>query len=142
MKVESIEKRENGEESDGIDFMQWFVLSLDSPLLMLFKPIHILACMLSSYIYIWFTAFGDDGRLKLQIVIEAQFLFDMLLNFLTEYVQDGETEPVRDLSRISKRYLKQEFLSDLIPLLPLPFLVGTQTRIGRLLYLLKLFRLK
>jgi hypothetical protein len=55
---------------------------------------------------------------------------------------DGETEPVSDLSRISKRYLKNGFLSDLIPLIPLPYLMGTNNIYGRLLYLLKLIRLK
>jgi hypothetical protein len=38
---------------------------------MVFKPINVIACLISSYIYMWFAAFGDDGRTKLQIVLEA-----------------------------------------------------------------------
>jgi hypothetical protein len=66
----------------------------------------------------------------------------MLTNFTTEFYQDGQTQPVRDLSRISTRYLKNGFIYDLIPLLPLPFIAGPMTRVGKLIYLLKLFRLQ
>lgn len=145
--ISSLKTEKNGfefdeEESEGFDFTKMLVLKQESPLLIVFKPINIVACMLQSYVYVWFAAFSDDGRTTLMIVLESLFVFDMLLNFLTEFYQDGEIEPVRDLARISKRYLKAGFVSDLIPLLPLPFIVGAHTLPGRLLYLLKLFRLK
>jgi hypothetical protein len=43
----------------------------------------------------------------------------MFLHFITDYTPEGERAPVRELSRISKRYLfSQKFLVDFFSLIP------------------------
>jgi hypothetical protein len=51
---------------------------------------------------------------------EIMFLFDLILNFFVDYnSNDGLNKRVKDISKISKRYLYGNFLFDLFPLLPL-----------------------
>ena len=85
MGVELRTPKGDDSESEAVECIQFLVISEDSPLLMVFKPINVIACLISSYIYMWFAAFGDDGRTKLQIVLEAQFFLDIITNFLTQY---------------------------------------------------------
>ena len=53
------------------------------------------------------------------MVYEGIFLVSLILNFFMEYKPDGQSFPVRDLSLISVRYLKGQFLMDFVPLIPL-----------------------
>ena len=69
----------------------------------------------------------------------------MLLTFLTEYVPkdiDGtgkEAKPVRELGKIAKNYVYGDFLSDIIPLVPLQ-LISIKARLNNLFYLIKVIR--
>ena len=105
----------------------------------------ILCCLVSSYIYIWLCAFGDDVNsdtgLFLQIFFEVIFSISMVLKFLTDYIPHGETKPERDLFKLSQRYLYGQFILDLIPLLPLTLLFRGHHHKFKLLFLLKLIRL-
>jgi hypothetical protein len=51
---------------------------------------------------------------KIQIGFEIFFCIEMLLGFITEYI-DNNNRPVRDFKRISKKYLNEGFIYDVIP---------------------------
>jgi len=67
------------------------------------------------------------------------FLITMIISFLTEYVPDGETQPVRDLAKIAKNYMSRDFTFDIITLLPLPWIFMT-FHMSHFLYIIKVFR--
>jgi len=58
---------------------------------------------------------------KIQIGFEIFFCIEMLLGFITEYI-DNNNRPVRDFKRISKKYLNEGFIYDVIPLIPCNFM--------------------
>ena len=58
---------------------------------------------------------------------------------MTDYLPDGQVEPVRNIVKISKKYLKGDFINHLIPLIPFT-LVIYHTEHTRLLFLLKVIR--
>lgn len=92
----------------------------------------------------WFGAFNDsdnhDLHMTISICFEIIFVFLMIKKFLTTYVNQGETKPVKNLTLISMKYLKGDFLSDLIPLLPLTFIFDKDTKMVKLLYIVKVIR--
>ena len=83
--------------------------------------------LLSGYIYMWFARFGpeiDEELLHLTTsIIECYFAFSMYTNFVTDYLPDGSTEPIRDFKLIAKRYYNDDFKIHFIALLPITFFV-------------------
>lgn len=64
------------------------------------------------------------------------------MNFITEFVPDGETIAERDLAKIADRYLNTEFLQDFIPTFPVTFFLdNSESKFWRLLFLIKIMRL-
>ena len=53
---------------------------------------------------------------------EIAFLFQVLLNFITELKPVDSIYPVRKINEISVRYFKDSFLMDFIPLLPMTYM--------------------
>lgn len=52
-------------------------------------------------------------------IVEACFLFDIIMNFLTEFKDPETYETVRSLSKMSKRYVfKGWFIIDFIGIIP------------------------
>jgi hypothetical protein len=78
----------------------------------------------------------------LQSIIEGIFLIDMMIEFVLEFHDDATNTNVRDISQISIRYLKNEFLSDFIPLIPFNWIGIFKFNNSRLFFLVKCFRLK
>jgi len=62
----------------------------------------------------------------------------MFLGFITEYTNENNKQ-VKDIMKISKNYLKNGFIIDLIPLIPFNWIVAFPG--SRFLYLLKSIRL-
>ena len=52
------------------------------------------------------------------ICIESIFLFDMILNFVVETINETTNKPVRNLFIISYTYLKGGFFIDFVTLIP------------------------
>ena len=75
----------------------------------------------------------------IQLVIELSFFVDMLICFLTEYT-DKQKFVIRDVSKTSVRYFKNEFIYDFVPLIPCNTIFTF--RYSRFLYFIKVFRLK
>ena len=63
------------------------------------------------------------------------------MQFLVEYTPPGQLVPVKDISLISMRYLKGEFLKDFIPIIPLQMVKMGDNGDERLFYLIKIMRL-
>ena len=66
----------------------------------------------------------------------------MMIEFVLEYHDDATNTNVRDISQISMRYLKNEFLSDFIPLIPFNWIGFFKFNNSRVFFLVKCFRLK
>jgi hypothetical protein len=67
------------------------------------------------------------------------FLIDMIIEFFLEYVDESTTLKVRDISMISVRYLRGEFIYDIFPLIPFNWILSFKH--SRLLFLVKCSRL-
>jgi hypothetical protein len=118
-------------------------------------------CILSSFLYAFSAAFrydvdgGPTNKEKsgytdqhiryfdmAQSIIEGIFLIDMMIEFVLEFHDDATNTNVRDISQISMRYLKNEFLSDFIPLIPFNWIGIFKFNNSRVFFLVKCFRLK
>ena len=82
----------------------------------------------------------DDIRYydKMQIVFESIFLIEMILCCITEYIDENHRS-VKDIKKISKRYLDNGFIRDLIPLIPFNWFVHFKG--SRYLMIIKSMRL-
>ena len=108
--------------------------------------IFVISCIVSPYIYAYFALHGHEQgqRIALAITIffESIFVISILRNFITSYTPDGEIIPVMDIWKISGRYFKNEFLMDLIPTIPITFILDMSVeKYGRIFYLIKIIRL-
>ena len=100
--------------------------------------------MISSYVYIWFAVFGDQGtdfHYYFEPSIELFFFLAMVVKFFTDFIPDGETEAEKSLDIISSRYLKGMFIWDLIPLVPLTLIFRNFQRIRKLTFMIKCIRI-
>lgn len=59
----------------------------------------------------------------IEVLFEGIFIFNIVINFFTDYVPDGEMQPEKDLGKIAERYWNQEFISDFIPTIPITFVL-------------------
>ena len=73
--------------------------------------------------------------------IEGIFFFAILIQLLTDY-EDQDQKLVRDYTKILKRYFYNQFIYDLIPIIPFPYFIKLSNGYGRIFYILKVIRLK
>ena len=69
----------------------------------------------------YFATFGERKELWIKYVnwaTECMFLFDMIFNFLQEYLDDETYIIISDIKLISKRYLKGNFVFDFLAWIP------------------------
>jgi len=131
------------DEPDEPDFKKLLTISNNGFIIIVWKPIEILACLLSSYYYAWILAFGAEEHIgvpRWSIIFEAIFAISMAINFMREYIPDGETVPVRDHAKIAKHYFKNGFWTDFIPLLPIPWALSF-LHYSKVLYIIKIIRI-
>lgn len=98
---------ESDSDKEDDDVMKMFLISENSCVLWLWNPLYTLACLSSSYYYAWISAFEPHLTYipLVSVGFESAFAFNMLLCFLKEYTNDGDTTPVRDISKISMKYI-------------------------------------
>ena len=53
------------------------------------------------------------------VVIEIIFVFDLIINFFVEIIDEETNQPERDLKKIAMNYLNGLFFIDFITLIPL-----------------------
>ena len=91
---------------------------MQNPFYQAWKIFVILSCIISSYIYGYFAAFGGPvkGSISYYVDIgfEIIFIMDMVCQFFLEFKPEDQYYTVRDLTEIGKRYLKTRFFIDLI----------------------------
>lgn len=68
------------------------------------------------------------------------FILSIVFKFRLTYVNDGETIPTRDVGLIATKYLKNEFVLDLIPMIPFEHLLDLGGK-EKHLYFIKIIRL-
>lgn len=125
------------------NFTQYLVISHTNKVVYVWNVLYVLSCLTSCYFYAFMAAFEkpDPGSwlFILDWSFEGIFLVSLLLNFITDYKEDGNPNPVRDLNKISMRYLKGQFTYDIIPLIPLPHLPFGNSM--KHFYLIKIMRM-
>ena len=91
------------------------------------EALYVISCLFSPYIYAYFAMHGHEegekGPVWITIVFECIFIITILKNFITAFTPEGEIVPVKDIWKISDRYLKSEFLIDLVPTIPMTFIL-------------------
>lgn len=112
-----------------------------------------LCCIISSYIYMHFAAFGN-GCIGIEPSEECNasggignifdyiflviFGVDIIIQFLLDFKPEDSYTRVRDLVEIAKRYFKTNFLFDFLPMMPFHLFGGKQAKLG---YLVKVIRI-
>ena len=127
-------------------FIQLIVISETSTARKVWAALYLFSCFTSPYFYAWVALFGhekgESGYLITSIIFETIFATNILVNFLTEYVPDGEIVPERDIAKIADRYFHTDFLMEFIPTFPLTFIFNnTHEKYWRLFYLIKVIRI-
>ena len=138
---ESDEEPIETESATDFDIMTVFIISETSWILVFWRPIEIISYLLSSYYYAWMTAYSleEETIPTMSIFWEFVFLMTMMITFLTEFTPDGETIPVRNLTKIAQNYFKKGFMFDFVTLLPIPWIFYTM-HYSHLFYGIKVIR--
>ena len=102
------------------------------------------ACILSSYFYMYIAAFGIPGDgtslKKVEWAFEVVFIISFLLEFNVDYTTPDTHKSVKNHALIAQNYLRGSFLMDLLPLVPLKDIFDFGGK-ERLLYFVKMLRL-
>ena len=84
--------------------------------------------------------YDEDLFFMVTAVFESFFLVAMLIEFITDYTEEGDEAPTRDFHKIVKRYLKDGFVLDFIPLFPIQSLLDAGNFRIKIFYLPKCLR--
>ena len=113
-----------------------------------YAAIMILFALISCLCAAYYACFGSPSSLGLKILdggMEVCFGLDIIRNFLMQYEDIEENKWVRNLKLIAKRYLKGDFIVDILAISRFPlneiFKDSWNQDQLDLLYLLRLFRL-
>jgi hypothetical protein len=98
-------------------------------------------------------AFGihhNDGQKRINqdlrvmdIFFFAVFSISIIMNFLRDFIPEGETQACKDLKKIATRYLRRQFLLDFIAWVPFQFIIDfDQHHLLNSLYAIKIVRLR
>ena len=74
------------------------------------------------------------------VVFEIIFVFDLIINFFVEIIDEETNQPERDLKKIAISYLNGLFFIDFITLIPLQ-LISIKNNRNYLFFLIKMLRL-
>lgn len=74
-------------------------------------------------------------------IFEVFYLLDLILNFFVEYKEEDETRVVREFHLTMINYIKNDFLIDLLPILPLEYL-NLGGNMARHFFLIKVTRIR
>ena len=95
---------------------------MDNPVYQCWKIFVVLTCIVSSYIYASVAAFkipdSDSPIHYVNLSFEVIFMIDMCVQFVLEYKPEDQFNKVRDIAKISKRYIKTRFLFDSLAIVP------------------------
>lgn len=69
------------------------------------------------------------------------FTISIIVNFLTEFTESGESQPTRSLNKIARKYVYSNFLFDMLAWIPLHYFVSLENKYIRWAFLIKLIRI-
>ena len=110
--------------SEQITMSKLLIINHESLFIQVWRFSDIFVRMISSYIYMWLTCFGQDTHWNVKtleiisLTFEAFFLMSMGIKFTTSFVIQGEAQVIKSHKKIAQRYINSDFLLDFIPLLP------------------------
>ena len=108
--------------------------------------LNVCLSIVSSYYYIILAYFGDNHNensyIGLDFIFEVFFFVTMMLRFITDYTEEGDSLPVKSIPKIAKRYLySYEFILDLAPQIPFRFMFKKIGRNVKLFLIIKVIRM-
>ena len=114
---------EMDDEDNGVDFSKCLVISESSTFTVIWNFANIILSITSSYTFILLACFGEEkdenaraSSRNLNLLFEVFFFISMMLRFITDYTEEGESQPEKSLSKIAKRYFHSwAFVLDLLP---------------------------
>lgn len=127
------------------------ILDQNSVFCLIWNFIEVICCVLSSYMYAYMAAFGirnSDLTINSDLRVTDIFFFivftiSIIMNFLRDFVPEGETQACKDLRKIAIRYLHGQFLLDLIAWVPFQFILDfNEHPLLNSLYAIKIVRLR
>ena len=94
----------------------YIIIRLNNPVFIMYNFLIILACIVSSFMYCYLAAFGvpdhGSGMWWIDIMFEAIFGFDILVNFCLEYRPVDSLKMERDWRKIAERYARGLLMFD------------------------------
>lgn len=133
-----------GDEMANINVLDLITIGEHNKAYKLWKGFVVLNSLVSSYFYAYMSAFyspkPENNLFKVMLFFEIVFFAQIILKFFEEFTKDGQTIPTKDLGEIARKYLKDQFIYDLIPLIPFPYLLPLGGKEGHL-YFIKVIRL-
>ena len=136
---------------DQFDIWSLIILNNGSVFCLFWNFFEVLCCIISSYMYAYMAAFGinnNDLTINVDLRIADIFFFvvftvSIIMNFLRDFVPEGETQACKDLKKIANRYLHGQFSLDFIAWVPFQFIIDfNQHRLLNCLYAIKIIRLR
>lgn len=144
---EDFHQQQQLEQKKHFECSKFIIMSHQSYFSLTWGFIDIILSLVSSYFYAWLAVFYDDlisdsAFNSYQMFFEIFFLFGMIKSFITDYIEDGEIVPVRDLIKIGQRYINRgSFLLDFITIFPFPYVLRNYIRKSKVFFLFKLGRM-
>lgn len=125
--------------------LEQIIISNESVAYQLWYNLYVFCCLISSYFYAYMAAFTfpekGDFLFILDNVFETIFYISFFLCFIVDFQPPDSPKPVKDVSKIAMRYLKGNFIYDVIPLIPFPYIPLKNKDDRRLFYIIKIIRL-
>lgn len=110
------------QETDTCDML---ILTGESRPVQIYQFIMIIFALISTLCAAYYACFGppEDETMKvIDGIMEVCFLIDIVRNFFMQYEDVEEQKTVRNLKLIAKRYLKGDFVVDLLAISKTPLL--------------------
>lgn len=86
--------------------------------------------LISTFTATYLACFGFPENNKIFFIlyysIECMFAIDIVLSFFTQYINDEDNKPVRDLKIIALKYMKSAFVVDAIATFPFHLLLRSR----------------
>lgn len=121
------------------------VIMRSNPLFQVWNLVNTITCIVSSFQYAYFTAFGlpPSGTFLFFVdqFFEIVFIMDLCLQFFLEYQDERTRQPVRGLYKIAMNYFKGRFMYDAITIIPFAKFFATAGNLSRLFNVIKIVRI-
>jgi ABC-type uncharacterized transport system permease subunit len=97
------------------------VISQDNMFKRAFSGVIILLALVSTFLATYLACFGFPQAKEFYVfyyIVECLFLLDILLCFITQYQDEEDNKPVREIKLIAIKYLKSGFVFDALATFP------------------------